>query len=452
MTIYVFLGPTLSVEEARTELDAVYLPPVSQGDVYRVTISEPRAIGIIDGYFNQVPAVWHKEVLYAMAAGIHVYGSASMGALRAAELAAFGMQGVGRIFEDFHSGALEDDDEVAVLHGDAESGYRSMSEAMVNIRPTLARAAKEGALSASSHAALLDLAKRWYYPERSYAELLRRAHEVGVSEAEVSALRDFLPRGRIDQKREDALEMLRRMRAEITPEQRPKQVSYRLEHTKFWDDLLHFAGGAGRDASGAAAMLRSDAVLDELRLQGAGYLNVQAEALLRNLAMHAAEHMGLGKDEASLELEVADFRKKRGLDSDAQLGEWVEENQLSPTQFQTLMRQETVFSRVRAAAEMRSRGHLLNHLRLTGRYAELRARAADKRRRLEQAGLWNADFEHAGITRDELLTWYFDRVGPFVPAAVLHHVRTFDYFDPGDLLRTVLREYCYQRLIDGELR
>src|SRR6202022_2251854 len=69
MTAYVFTGPTLSVEEARAGLDAVYLPPVSQGDVYRVGLLRPEAIGIIDGYFDQVPAVWHKEILWAMTHG-----------------------------------------------------------------------------------------------------------------------------------------------------------------------------------------------------------------------------------------------------------------------------------------------------------------------------------------------------------------------------------------------
>ena len=77
MTSYVFTGPTLSPKEAEAELDATILPPVSQGDVYRVALEAPRAIGIIDGYFEQVPAVWHKEILWAMAQGIHVFGSAS---------------------------------------------------------------------------------------------------------------------------------------------------------------------------------------------------------------------------------------------------------------------------------------------------------------------------------------------------------------------------------------
>ena len=59
------------------------------------------AIGIVDGYFEGVLSVWHKEILWAMAEGIHVFGSASMGALRAAELHPFGMHGTGRIFEAF---------------------------------------------------------------------------------------------------------------------------------------------------------------------------------------------------------------------------------------------------------------------------------------------------------------------------------------------------------------
>src|SRR5437763_12688169 len=124
MTIYVFTGPTLSADEGRAELDAVYLPPVSQGDLYRVARRSPQAIGIVDGYFERVPAVWHKEILWALTRGIHVYGSASMGALRAAELDVFGMVGVGEIFEAYRDGVLEDDDEVAVAHAYAEAGFR----------------------------------------------------------------------------------------------------------------------------------------------------------------------------------------------------------------------------------------------------------------------------------------------------------------------------------------
>jgi hypothetical protein len=185
MTVYVFVGPTLAPNEARAVLDAVYLPPAAQGDVYRVARERPRAIGIVDGYFERMPAVWHKEILWAMAQGVHVYGAASMGALRAAELAAFGMEGVGRIFEAYRDGALEDDDEVAVAHGPAEDGYRAQSEAMVNLRATLAAAEAAGVVAPTTRGDLEAIAKALFYPERVYAHILGRGAEHGLPPAEL---------------------------------------------------------------------------------------------------------------------------------------------------------------------------------------------------------------------------------------------------------------------------
>ncbi len=120
MTSVVFVGPTLDTKDLAAAAEFIALPPVSQGDVYRAARRRPSAIGIIDGYFSGAPSVWHKEILWAMSEGVPVFGSASMGALRAAELHVFGMRGVGKIFEAFRDGALEDDDEVAVVHGPAE--------------------------------------------------------------------------------------------------------------------------------------------------------------------------------------------------------------------------------------------------------------------------------------------------------------------------------------------
>ena len=89
MNVVVFTGPTLPERDARQYLEADYRPPAAIGDVYKAALSRPFAIGIIDGYYETTPSIWHKEVLWALKQGIHVYGAASMGALRAAELAAF---------------------------------------------------------------------------------------------------------------------------------------------------------------------------------------------------------------------------------------------------------------------------------------------------------------------------------------------------------------------------
>src|SRR5246127_762709 len=132
MIAIVFSGPSLPPSKAPFVPEVEWRPPVRQGDLYKAALGRPALIGIIDGTFELVPTVWHKEILWAMTQGIHVYGSASIGALRAAELHQFGMKGVGQIFAAYRDGILIDDDEVAVLHGPQELGYPAVTEAMVN--------------------------------------------------------------------------------------------------------------------------------------------------------------------------------------------------------------------------------------------------------------------------------------------------------------------------------
>jgi len=234
VTVYVFAGPTLTAEAVRAEIDAVHLPPAAGGDIYRAARDGPAAIGLIDGYFERMPSVWHKEILWAMSQGIHVFGAASMGALRAAELAAFGMEGVGAIFEAYRDGRLEDDDEVAVAHAGAEDGYRSLSEPMVNIRATLVAAEEAAVVSAATRGALEQIAKELFYPERSYPLVLQRAAVLGVAAGEIDAMRAWLPQGRVDQKRIDAIAMLRLMSGRLLEGLPRKQVRFTLEQTEYW--------------------------------------------------------------------------------------------------------------------------------------------------------------------------------------------------------------------------
>jgi hypothetical protein len=184
----VFIGPTLRRDEVAAACDAVCLPPAAQGDVYRASLQRPQTIGIVDGYFSGAPSVWHKEILWALSQGIHVFGSASMGALRAAELHSFGMRGVGRIFEAFRDGVLEDDDEVAVVHGPAETGFIPVSEPMVNIRASLIRAERDGILTGTARHRIEEVAKSLFFPQRSWATILGNAGSRGVSAAEAARL------------------------------------------------------------------------------------------------------------------------------------------------------------------------------------------------------------------------------------------------------------------------
>ena len=77
MSVIVFLGPTLARSEAAEIVTADIRPPVALGDVYRAAKDDPETIAIIDGVFHHQPAVWHKEILFALARGIAVVGAAS---------------------------------------------------------------------------------------------------------------------------------------------------------------------------------------------------------------------------------------------------------------------------------------------------------------------------------------------------------------------------------------
>jgi len=220
--------------EARLLLNAEFLPPAELGDVWRICQEQPAAIGIVDGYFHQVPAVSHKEILYALSRGIAVYGAASMGALRAAELSAFGMVGVGAIAAGYASGELDADDEVALVHATAEFGYRGSSEPLVNIRATIAAMQRDSVVAASTAKLLLALARSLPYPDRVWPRL-----QDAVPRDESRALAAWLPGGRVDQKRQDAVAMLERMRADSAASPcRPKHAPPAFIPTVLWQELV----------------------------------------------------------------------------------------------------------------------------------------------------------------------------------------------------------------------
>lgn len=146
----IFLGPSLPRSKAQTILHADYRAPAGQGDIFRACAERPTAIGLIDGVFKDAPTVRHREILWAMGQGIPVFGAASMGALRAAELSGQGMIGVGLIYRWYRQFALLSDDAVAVTHGPNELGSPPLSVALVDIRRSLGAAVRHGVLTSET--------------------------------------------------------------------------------------------------------------------------------------------------------------------------------------------------------------------------------------------------------------------------------------------------------------
>jgi hypothetical protein len=240
MRAVIFCGPSLPLVFRPCDPALEWRPPIRQGEVYEAALTRPAIIGIIDGYFEVMPTVWHKEILWAMAQGIHVYGSASIGALRAAELHRFGMIGIGRVFKAYRDGILTDDDEVAVLHGPEELGYPAVTEAMVNIRETLDKAIAEGVLDRWLVASLTEIGRTVFYKERSWDAILGLASRRGLAPVLLERFAAWLRSGQIDRKRADALDMIAAIRAHLVAGVTPLTVSYQFQDTGY-----HKAAKAG---------------------------------------------------------------------------------------------------------------------------------------------------------------------------------------------------------------
>lgn len=167
--IHVFVGPTLSASEPVLAAPGVrVLPPARHGDLFDPTIRGGDTVVLIDGVYHQAPALRHKEILAVMGRGVGVIGAASIGALRAAELAPYGMLGVGSIYTAYASGEIDGDDEVAV--GQAPDGeFGALTWPLVNLRHVLRLARSAEILDGARAAGLLQALRAVYYPHRTWA-------------------------------------------------------------------------------------------------------------------------------------------------------------------------------------------------------------------------------------------------------------------------------------------
>ncbi|HMA94200.1 MAG TPA: TfuA-like protein [Polyangiaceae bacterium] len=439
--VYVFLGPTLSVDLAREHLDAHYLPPVSRGDVYRVARQKPWGIGIVDGYFSQAPAVWHKEILWAMKQGIHVFGAASMGALRAAELATFGMCGVGRIFEAFRDGVYEDDDEVTVIHGPKESGYLLVSEPMANIRATLQRALDERIIGSATEQRLVSVAKALHYPERNYSKLLATAQRHGEDDGDLERLKRWLPEHKVNQKRLDALEMLDLMRELQEREPEPLRVSFRFERTDAWEEMVRQCAQPSSASEGAE--LPTELILDELRLLGGPALRAAlVGALARHLAAERARAHGATVTRELFSDTLNSFFAERGVRTPEQIKSWLEEHELDPAGLTGFMQQQSFVRWAMVMFAGETERQLRDHLRSTPDYVRVVRRANAKQLTLARSSS-TVQRVHE-LPTEQLVTWFFEsRLTEAVPSDLDACAWERGFPDRHALIEALRREYYF---------
>lgn len=441
----VFVGPTLAPDELPDVEGLQYLPPASLGDITRVTAHHPKVIGLIDGFFEHRPPVWHKEILWALELGIHVVGAASMGALRAAELHPFGMEGVGTVFDDFASGRLVRDDEVAVTHTVEGNRFIAVSEALVNVRASVAAAHSANVIDEAFCRQVVEVAASTFYRDRRWDVVFESLLHQGGDRGTIDRLQTWLEDNSVDVKRSDALSLVDRVIELGAGGQGPKSTSFTFSRTRYWADLRGYI-----DNETDLGELANDApVLEELQLRPKELEQIRMQAMTHRLALHVADHQNSWPEWSEVQQRADELRYAHGLLDSGHMDDWLHHNELDTSDARSLLLRQARVDRIVAQSEGRIRSVILDVLKLEDRYRPLASRAKLKREALRERGLEHPTLEQLGIGESELLDWYLHRLG-----LDEHTGRTIDewaeqagFTGRDHLIDTLAREFAFIELV-----
>jgi len=441
----VFAGPSISRQEVEALPGVEWRPPVSQGDVYRGAQTAPDAIAIIDGYFEGAPSVWHKEILWAMSRGIHLFGASSMGALRAVELHQFGMRGVGEIFDHFRDGILEDDDEVAVLHGPAELNYPSASLAMVNARKSITAAMEASVIGQTVAESLVALAKSIFYQRRQWTKVFALARESGIDANALAAFEAWLENNEQDLKLQDARTMLTQLGEFMQSTREPFHCDYSFAWTVMWDSVVMGDTGKPPIEVGAVQVDTESLVVNELRLKPQQYRQVLLRARLKQIALREDGGARTDVDETQTRRQLQKLRESHELFTHAQLEDWIEQNDWNPGRLQQALEIEQQYKAVVDKLGDIDDRMLLDELRLDDNYAALKE-LAEARIRIDLSSFAGAD-----IKPPQLLTWYFEsHLGASIPADLDEYLSATGFRDREEFYKLLENHYLTTLAIEAE--
>jgi hypothetical protein len=394
---------------------------------------------LIDGVFLDVPAIWHRELLWALAQGVHVFGAASMGALRAAELTPFGMHGVGRVYAAYATGRwpgfdepFEDDDEVAVVHAPPEAGGRALSDAMVDLRDTLATAEEVGVIDRATRDILVAAMKAQHFSERSLSRLGEASARV-MQEPELSTFRAWLHTNAVPRKRLDAIELLRTMADFLREKPKPFHPSFHMERALVWERFVCQADEPSE---------MGNLILDELRLEPQLSRDVMHAALGRLSVLHGAN---VEPEDTAVRASWNRFRETRALWLRSDLDKWLADNDMNATALDRLLKQEAVLDVISSRRQGSLTHAVLDHLRLRGHYQRLAARVRVKANVLGNCSVARAMPEGPALAA--ALDWYFEqRLGRPMPRTAETYAQIEGWSGYCEFILAIWRDYLFETL------
>ncbi|MEH1097776.1 TfuA-like protein [Micromonospora sp. CPCC 205561] len=171
--VTVFTGPSLRPDD-RSRLrelataNGVRLdvrPPVRRHDLLALRdLPADHRVLMLDGEFGQNLAVSVTEIRAVLRAGIRLHGASSMGVLRAVECRTLGMTGSGWVYEQYASGRIESDAEVALLFDPYD--FQPVTVPLVNLRWLIGERVRAGRITTAGGTLALEVARAIHYRDR----------------------------------------------------------------------------------------------------------------------------------------------------------------------------------------------------------------------------------------------------------------------------------------------
>lgn len=365
----IYCGPSISPEQARKIVpEAIIRDPAQQSDIISdICELNPSHLLLIDGTFLQNLSVWIKELVYALqypSLEGRIYGCSSMGALRAADLAPWGMIGYGRIFGWYNEGVTSDDSEVAVAYSVLQSGvYRSVTVPLSDVRATL----EDRKVLPGTKEDLWLAAKKIHWSERS-EKALSEAWKINGEQLDKLLIR---------QKRIDAIGLLKKFRA-LGPSVEAGRLSVRNLNPLFFAQFE-------RDRRFPKTRLRQHEMVSHLALTSPNSRQIFRDAETRSALLFLADTIGVNTRIEDINATKGRFLAEKGLKTREEFDAWLESNHLREADIDRLMIEESRLWRLRNSLRVskmhqRSTQAIVDHLALQGELGK----AVDGSRFLEE--------------------------------------------------------------------
>jgi hypothetical protein len=191
---------------------AIFSRPIKRDDILKDIQNGVQVIGIIDGEFLQNLSVSPTEIRDAMRCGLSVYGSSSMGAMRAAELSPFGMIGVGRIFEQIVSAPYFRDDKLGQIFYD---DIKMISTPFMDLQIGMEDLVKRRLIGAPIAMEILKIYQRLHFADRSFSALKAEIRKSIKNQNKLLQAVETMQKNNISQKKLDAICLLKKIRSDI---------------------------------------------------------------------------------------------------------------------------------------------------------------------------------------------------------------------------------------------